>query len=131
MESFLQVVQMVALVSASALCIYLIVTLVKLNDLLGMLHKDLSDISRNAKPVFENLQVVTEKLRSITTKVDEQAETFRDSLQSFKALADNVLEFEKRLEQRVEEPIIRVTSILGGLVDRLMSFFFRRPQTPQ
>ncbi|MEK7748513.1 MAG: hypothetical protein AAB269_00485, partial [Bacteroidota bacterium] len=72
MESFLQVVQMIALVSASALCIYLIFTLVKLNDLLAMLHKDLGEITKNAKPVFENLQVVTEKMRSITTKIDEQ-----------------------------------------------------------
>ncbi|HLF20425.1 MAG TPA: hypothetical protein VI704_06515 [Bacteroidota bacterium] len=130
MESFLQVVQMVALVSASALCIYLIITLVKLNDILGMLHKDLSEISKNAKPVFENLNVVTEKLKSITTKVDEQANLFKGSMESFKMLADNMLEFERRIEQRVEEPIIRVTSILGGLVDRFTSFF-RRPQTPQ
>jgi uncharacterized protein YoxC len=129
-ESFLQVVQMVALISAAALCVYLIITLVKLNDFLGMLHRDLSDISRTAKPVFENLQVVTEKLRSITTKIDEQAEMFRASLESFRMLADNVLEFERRVEQRVEEPIIRVTSILGGLVDRVTSIF-RRPQTPQ
>lgn len=129
MESFLQVVQMIALVSASALCIYLIVTLVKLNDLLSMLHKDLSEITKNAKPVFENLQVVTEKLRSIMTKIDEQAQIFKGSIESFKMLADNVLEFEKRIEQRVEEPIIRVTSILGGLVDRVTSIF-RRQQAP-
>ena len=129
MESFLQVVQMIALVSASALCIYLIVTLVKLNDLLSMLHKDLSEITKNAKPVFENLQVVTEKLRSITTKIDEQAQIFKSSIESFKMLADNVLEFERRIEQRVEEPIIRVTAILGGLVDRVTSIF-RRQQAP-
>lgn len=129
MDSFLQVVQMIALVSASALCIYLIVTLVKLNDLLAMLHKDLSEITKNAKPVFENLQVVTEKLRSITTKIDEQAQIFKSSIESFKMLADNVLEFERRIEQRVEEPIIRVTSILGGLVDRVTSIF-RRQQAP-
>ncbi|MBI3006035.1 MAG: hypothetical protein HYY49_11575 [Ignavibacteriales bacterium] len=130
MESFLQVVQMVALISASALCVYLIITLVKLNDLFGMLQKDLGEISRNAKPVFENLNVITEKLKSISTKVDEQANMFRDSMESFRMLAENVLEFERRIEQRVEEPIIRVTSILGGLVDRFTSLF-RRPQTPQ
>ncbi len=130
MESFLQVVQMVALLCASALCVYLIITLVKFNDLFGMLQKDLSEIARNAKPVFENLNVITEKLKSISTKVDEQANMFRDSMESFKMLAENVLEFERRIEQRVEEPIIRVTSVLGGLVDRFSSLF-RRPQTPQ
>jgi len=129
-ESFLQVVQMVALLCASALCVYLIITLVKFNDLFGMLQKDLSEIARNAKPVFENLNVITEKLKSISTKVDEQANMFRDSMESFKMLAENVLEFERRIEQRVEEPIIRVTSVLGGLVDRFSSLF-RRPQTPQ
>jgi len=121
---------MVALLCASALCVYLIITLVKFNDLFGMLQKDLSEIARNAKPVFENLNVITEKLKSISTKVDEQANMFRDSMESFKMLAENVLEFERRIEQRVEEPIIRVTSVLGGLVDRFSSLF-RRPQTPQ
>jgi ABC-type transporter Mla subunit MlaD len=127
-ETFINLGKAVALFSAAALCCYLIVTLMRLNNLLAMFQKDFSDLSKNLKPILENLNFVSERLKSITTKVDDQVNIFRSSLEALKSMADNVVGFEARMQQRLEEPIIRATSMISGIVSKIASFF-GRPQS--
>ena len=127
-DTFLKIAQVVALLSASALCAYLIVVLMRLNGLLEMLQKDFSEMNKNLKPVLENLNVVTDKLKSITTKVDDQVLIFNGSLHALRQMADNVVQFEERVQQRIEEPIIRISSLLGAIINRVASLFGRATQ---
>ena len=125
METLIDIGKVLALFSAAALCAYLIVVLSRLNQVLALLQRDFSEMTRNLKPILENLNAASEKLKSITAKVDEQVLLFKSSLESFKALADNVVNFELRVQERLEEPIIRVTSLIGGFVSRILSFLGR------
>lgn len=129
MESFIQFAQALALLSASALCIYLIVTLVRLNGTMASLQRDVSEVTRNLKPVLENLAVVSEKLKSIVTQVDDQVSIFKSSLDSVRRVARNIEEFEERLQQRLEEPIHRVLSLVGGIIAKAVSFLGARTTT--
>ncbi|HWP81642.1 MAG TPA: DUF948 domain-containing protein [Bacteroidota bacterium] len=125
LETLLKIAQLVALLSVAALCLYLIATLVRLKDVVIKLQQDVSDMSSNAKPVLANLVTVTEKLKSITTKIDEQVGLVKGSLESLKQAADNVVMFEQQIQRQLEEPILRVTSVFGALVDRFAGFFDR------
>jgi hypothetical protein len=124
-ETLINIGKVLALFSASGLCIYLIYVLSHLNGVLLLFQRDFSEITRNLKPILENLNIVADRLKSITTKVDEQVILFKSSLESFKALADNIVNFEVRVQERLEEPIIRVTSLIGTFVSRILSFFGR------
>ncbi len=123
MESIRTVVETVALLSASALCLYLIVVLSRLKDLLTLLQKDLSEIGAKAKPVFENLQVITEKLKSVSGKIDDQVGLVKGSLESVKSAADNIVAFEQRIQESLEEPVLRLSSMVGAFVNRLAAYF--------
>lgn len=125
METLIDIGKILALFSAAGLCVYLIVVLMRLNGVLILFQRDFAEITRNLKPILENLNIVADKLRSITTKVDEQVVLFKASLESFKSLADNIVNFEVRVQERLEEPIIRVTSLVGAFVSRILSFFGR------
>lgn len=125
METLINIGKVLALFSAAALCVYLIYVLSRLNGVLLLFQRDFSEITRNLKPILENLNIVADRLKSITAKVDEQVVLFKASLESFKALADNVVNFEVRVQERLEEPIIRVTSLIGAFVSRILSFFGR------
>lgn len=125
METLINIGKVLALFSAAGLCVYLIVVLSRLNGVLTLFQRDFSEITRNLKPILENLNIVSERLKSISAKVDEQVVLFKASLESFKALADNVVNFEARVQESLEEPIIRVTSLLGTFVGRILSFFGR------
>jgi hypothetical protein len=125
-ETLINIGKVLALFSAAGLCAYLIVVLMRLNGLLILFQRDFSEIARNLKPILENLNIVSDKMRSISTKVDEQVYLFKSSLESFKALADNVVNFEVRVQERLEEPIIRVTSLVGTFIGRILSFFGKK-----
>ncbi|MCU0454013.1 MAG: hypothetical protein MUE68_10180 [Bacteroidetes bacterium] len=129
MESFIQFAQAIALLSAAALCLYLIVTLVRLNATMVSLQRDVAEVAKQLKPLLENLTVVSEKLKSITTQIDEQVALAKGSLESIRRMARNVEQFEERIQQRLEEPIHKVLSAIGGIIAKVVSFFGARTTT--
>lgn len=128
METFIQIGKILLLVSASALCVYLIVVLTRLNVLMQVFQRELIDLNKNLKPILENLNSVTDKLRLITSKVDDQVNMVHGVFLAFKRIADNVAQFEERFQQHLEEPLMRVSALFGNIINRVASFFGRRAQ---
>lgn len=123
METFRTVVELVAMISASALCIYLIVVLVRLRELLILMKKDLSDLGEKARPVLDNMHFITDRLRSVSEKIDDQVGLVKGSIESVKEAADNLVSLERRLQENIEEPVMRLAAILGAIVNRVAAFF--------
>lgn len=123
METVLPYVQAVALISLTALCCYLIVAL-------SGLRRDLAEFVQRSKPVLDNLAFITERLKSTAQKLDDHVDIVKSSLMSLKGVADNVLMLEERVQQKLEEPILQVASILGAIVSSVGSLFERfRPRS--
>jgi uncharacterized protein YoxC len=125
-ETLIQLTKILALSSASALCIYLIVVLVRFNALLQVLQRELIDLNKNLKPILENLNSITDKLRLIAIKVDEQVNMVQGVFIAFKRITDNVTRFEERFQQILEEPLLRVSALFGNVINRIVSMFGRR-----
>ena len=128
METFIQFAIILALFSASALCIYLIVVLIRFNALLQVLQRELVDLNKNLKPILENLNAITDKLRLIAIKVDEQVNMVQGVFVAFKRITENVTRFEERFQQLLEEPLMRVSALFGNVINRVASMFGRRTQ---
>ena len=126
METLIQLTKILALSSFSALCIYLIVVLVRFNALLQVLQRELVDLNKSLKPILENLNAITEKIRLIATKVDEQVNMVQGVFIAFKRITDNVTRFEERFQQILEEPLMRVSALFGNVLNRVISMFGRR-----
>lgn len=126
METLVEITKALLLLSASALCIYLIVVLIRVNKLIEVLQRELVELNKNLKPVLENINVVTEKLRSITVKVDDQVNMVHGLFIAFRRVADNITRFEERFQQRLEEPLLRVSSLFSNIINRVISFFGRQ-----
>jgi len=124
-ETVLIVMQIVALACLSALSAYLIVVLVRVREILTSVDKDVKELSSRAIPVFENLEVITDKVKNVTQSVDEQVEAVRHSISSMKEVADNVVEFERRIQERIEEPVLETVSFLAALVKGVRTFLER------
>lgn len=122
METLLDIAKLIALLCVSALCVYLIVVLARLKDVLTAMQQSIAELNLHAKPVLENLEFITEKFRSIATKIDDQVNLMKGSLESIKSAADNVVVFEQRVQQWLEEPIFRMTSAFSGIVNGVVSW---------
>jgi uncharacterized protein YoxC len=122
-ETLIQLTEILALSCASALCIYLIVVLVRFNALLQVLQREFIDLNKNLKPILENLNAITDKLRLIASKVDEQVNMVHGVFVAFNRITDNVTRFEERFQQILEEPLIRVSALFGNVMNRIASMF--------
>ena len=128
MENFNEILKALALLCASALCIYLIVVLIRFNALLKVLQNELVELSTRLKPVLDNLNAIAEKLRSVSAKIEDQVAMVHGIFIAFKRVTDNILLFEERFQRRLEEPLLRVSSLFSNVTNRVIAFFTRRMQ---
>jgi uncharacterized protein YoxC len=125
-ETLSEILKLVLYCSASALCIYLIVVLVRFKVFLQVLQIELIDLNKNLKPILENLNVVTDKLRLITTKVEDQVDIIHGVFLAFRRITENITRLEEHFQQRLEEPLMRVGAMFGNIINRVASLFMRR-----
>jgi uncharacterized protein YoxC len=125
-ETLSEILKLVLLCSASALCIYLIIVLVRFKAFLQILQIELIDLNKNLKPILENLNAVTDKLRLITTKVEDQVDIIHGVFLAFRRITENITRLEEHFQQRLEEPLMRVGALFGNIINRVVSLFMRR-----
>jgi uncharacterized protein YoxC len=125
-ETLSEILKLVLYCSASALCIYLIIVLVRFKVFLKVLQIELIDLNKNLKPILENLNVVTDKLRLITTKVEDQVDIIHGVFLAFRRITENITRLEERFQLRLEEPLMRVGAMFGNIINRVASLFMRR-----
>jgi uncharacterized protein YoxC len=116
-EQILLIAEIAALFS-----IYLIVVLVKVKEMLGSIQKDFKEISSKAVPVFENLKTITSKFKNVAETVDDEVENIKESVKTMRQIADNIIMFERRLQDRVEVPIMEAASFFSAVVRGIKVF---------
>ena len=129
MENFvnnlLMFAQIILVLSLAGLAIYLVVVLAKVRTLLVQIESDVKNVSARVIPVLENMEVITSKLRSITANFDDQMMIVKSSVQSIKEIADSIVEFERRVQDRIEAPVLEVAGMLGSVVRGVAAFINR------
>jgi uncharacterized protein YoxC len=125
MESVLVIAQILALLCLSALCVYLIVVLIRLRDVLSGFEKDMKELTTRAIPVLDNMEYITGRVRGITDSIDDQLTSVRESLASVRNIAENVMAFERRVQERVEGPILEGVAVIAGVFKGLRAMVER------
>lgn len=106
----------------AVLCIYLIVTIAKLRQSFVKVQEDIGEINRNAIPLFENLKIITDKLRNISENVDDQVAIVRSSVESIREMTDNIVEFERNIQREIEGPVMEAFSFVSAVVKAVKAF---------
>ena len=125
MESLLPVALVTALVCISALCIYLITLVTRVREILVNMERDLKEVTMRALPVLENMESITSRVRSITENIDDQVMIVRESIGSIKQVADNVVELERRVQERLEGPILETVAFVAAVFKGVRTFVER------
>lgn len=122
MESFPIIAQVIALLSVSALCIYLIFVLIRVREVLSNLEKDVKDVTTRAVPILENMEYITTRVRGIADSLDDQIGTVREAIASAKSIAESVVAFERRVQDRVEGPILESLAFAAAILKGFRAF---------
>lgn len=125
MQDLLTIAEILALLCVSALCVYLIVVLARLKETLGHVEKDVKDLAAHALPILENTEYITARLKSVAENVDDQMLTVRESIASIREIADNVVALERKIQERIEGPVLDGVSYLSAIVTGIRTFIQR------
>ena len=121
METLVELSKIAALLSASALCIYLIVVLIRLKAVLETFQHEIVELNKYLKPLLENLTIVSDKMRAIASKIDDQVNMVNGVFAAFRRITDNVVRFDLSLAREASED-----SQLYRRRIHLTGFFHRR-----
>jgi len=121
----IQIVGVIALLAVIVLCIYIITVLVRIRKLLDIVEVDIKEFSSRAIPIFNNLEIITDKIRRVTESVDEQIDMVKSSFQSMKEIADNIVDFEKRVQERIEAPVMESIGVVAAVFKGVRAFIAR------
>jgi uncharacterized protein YoxC len=124
-ESVLVITQILLFLCLSALCVYLIVVLLRVRDILSNVEKDLKEMTSRAIPILENMEYITSRVKSITENIDEQVMTVRESISSVKLIADNIVALERKVQDRIEGPILDTVAFVASVFNGVRTFFDR------
>lgn len=115
METILLISQIFALLCLSALCIYLIIVLLRVREVLSNIEKDFKELTTRAVPILENMEFITSRVKGIAENIDDQLNAVRDSISSVKQVALNVVELERRVQDRIEGPILEGVALVAAV----------------
>jgi uncharacterized protein YoxC len=108
----------VLIVLASALVVYLIITLKKVNENLELLEKDLSEVTERLNPILENVNEITEKALAVSSEAESQVEKiknyFKDIEEGFSKIS--LLKKENDPSKRVPNLIKNLSALSKGVL---------------
>ena len=125
MEGFASVVQILSNLAVILLCGFLVAFLIRLKAVLGVLEKDIRDLNARTAPILDNIEVITDKIRNVAENVDDQVEMVKDSIISIRDIAANVVDMERRLQARIEEPVLETVGTVAAVLKGVREFFVR------
>ncbi len=125
MEPVLVVALIIALLCLSALCIYLIFVLARVRDILNGAEKDFKEMTSRAVPILENMEYITARVKSITENIDDQVMVVRESISSVKQIAENLVAMERKVQDRIEGPILDSVAFVASVFNGVRTFFDR------
>ncbi len=125
MDIVLTIALIVALSCLSAVCVYLILVLIRVRDILNNVEKDLREMTSRAIPVLDNMEFITARLKSITENIDDQVMMIRESVGSVREIADNIVALERKVQERIEGPILDTVAMVAAVFKGVRTFVER------
>ena len=125
MEPVLVIALIVALVCLSVLCVYMILFLLRVREILTGIEKDFKEMSARALPVLDNMEYITSRVKSIADNIDDQVMIVRESIGSVREIADNIVAMERKVQDRIEGPILDTVAFVAALFKGLRTFVDR------
>ena len=101
-----QILTIVLIVSASALCIALIFYLNKIVKSVQSVNNDIHELSANLKPLIRSTIELSDNLNKITSDAKDQLKISRSIISDFRERADKILSIENKIRSGVEDAVM-------------------------
>lgn len=121
----LTLVQLVFFLCLSILAIYLITAIKRLLKSIETIQKDINLITQKTIPILENASNTMRRIDELSENVQKEIEGIIYSIRSLKKIAEDVIEFETKIKQKVEEPLMDSISFFSGIIKGIKTFILK------
>ncbi|NWF91009.1 MAG: hypothetical protein HXY50_16305 [Ignavibacteriaceae bacterium] len=117
------VLNVILLISASALCIALIYYLYKITKSFEEIKNHVNELASDMKPLISSTTELSERLSMITSEASGQIQMTRDMVNSVKLRVDKILGFEEKVRRGIEEPVLSLVRNVSAIVNGVNAFW--------
>ncbi|CUT01366.1 hypothetical protein [Candidatus Chrysopegis kryptomonas] len=90
METLIQILTALLLVSAISALVYLVIVFIRLKTLLENLNRTTTELNSKLPTILDNFQKVSEQLADVTSKAQSQFETIQNLTETFQSYFQRV-----------------------------------------
>jgi len=119
----IQILTVVLIVSASALCIALIYYLNKIVKSVQSINRDMNELSANLKPLIQSATELSDHIYKITSEAKDQLRISRSILSDFRERADKLLSIENKIRSGVEDAVMPFVKNLNAVGKGVETFW--------
>jgi uncharacterized protein YoxC len=124
-ETILVLAEILALACLAALCMYLIFVLIRMRKVMTNLERDLKAFADRAIPVLQNIEEITTKFKSVAAIIEQEVGAIKQSMVAIQQIAEDVVNFERRIQERIEIPVMETVSVIAALFKGVRTFLER------
>jgi uncharacterized protein YoxC len=123
MDMIVQILTIVLIVSASALCIALILYLNKIVKSVQSVNVNIQELTSNLKPLIQSTHELSDNFNKITSGVKEHLDVSKSIVSDFRERADKILSIENKIRSGVEDAVMPFVNNLQAIGKGFESFW--------
>lgn len=113
----------ILLISASALCIALIVYISRITKSVNKIEKKISDLTTDLNPLINSARDLSDKLATLTDEINSQIYLSKEVVNNVKDSVDKIISFEENIRRGLEEPVMGLLKNLSAIFNGVNSFW--------
>lgn len=117
------VFSIILLISASALCIALIVYIARITKSVKNIEKKISNLAAEINPLIISARELSDKLSTLTDEINSQVYISKAVVNNVKDSVDKIITFEENIRRGLEEPIMGLLKNLSAIFNGVSSFW--------
>lgn len=123
METVVQIFSVLLLIAASILCVYLIIYLKKIVEVITDVRKDINLLSQNLLPLVDSFQNLSDSIIEVSEDVKLQIAKVRWIFDEVKERFEKLFMLEQRMKHAVEVPANNLINNLQAIKKGVSTFF--------
>lgn len=121
--NFIAVFYVILLISASVLCIALVVFLSRISKTVKEIEIEIKDLTFEMKPLFASAMNLSEKLNQLSDFVDDQLIVTNNIITKVNDGVDTILNFEEKLRSGLEGPVLDFVKGFSAISNGISTFW--------
>ncbi|MCH9029339.1 MAG: hypothetical protein IH819_06925 [Bacteroidetes bacterium] len=125
----IDILLLVLIIAATALCIVLIYYIWKISNAVNAMQVDINELSKTLQPLLKSTTELSNNLKEITENARAHVDISKNVVLSIKDRVDTILQFEEKVRRGIEGPVMsfiqEITALNNGL-NTFLSYFRKK-----